>query len=1152
MRALEDSDIEHRGPVVFSRTAAVVLLVAILSGSFLALVVHSHSRSFVPALLLIVASVAGTMAGGRIWRRRDEVGDSSAVESDKRLDSEVLEGLGQFSEASPSLIGVIELDERGITHLYDNPAASRFFTVESEVSHSNGGATPSPQAIETLLREQCLESKARNAAVRFEFQTIRAGQRRWFIATVFPLRLRGAGHLRFAYLADNITAAKENESALVEARERLAAALEAGSLATWDWDVQRDLVYGDSALVGLYGVQTEYIKGAPASKFFEHIHPEDRERIRAKINVTLETGNPYTEEYRVIGRGGVVRWVSATGRVILDGSGRPARFPGVAVDITHLKEIESALQKTTTLSRNQLHELESVYTYAPVGLGVIDNDRRWMRVNKVMAEYFGRPPTDFIGKPVHEVLPTIADGFDRHLQDSIESRRAVLNVEVSGECPITPGSIRTWSTNFYPLINGDERLAGINVVTEDVTEDKRAIVEHLAHRTILDMVSRQEALEVVLSRLTVAVEGIFPGAKSYILKVDEVTHEIEPLPQAESATLKAIFSPPLSSSDLTMVSKVIARREELIIPDITTSSEGGFIARVRQAGMRSCWIKPIVLTDGSVWGACVIHHPTIRQNPTQGERDHLEVLVRLAATVIERRAFLDRLTTTTERLQYAERAGRIGVFDWNPQTGRVVWTPQLEESFGLAPGTFEGNYEGWRKRVHPDDVGLVTDHFARLMARRERHFKHEYRILHASGEVRWSSDQGEFSYNEAGQAVRIVGVAIDTTERKRLEEQRRRDQERLNLALEGGNLGFWDWNIVTGEVQFGGSWASMLGYEFDEIDPHVRAWEKLIHPDDKAEVEQKLARHLAGETAVYEAEHRLRTKAGQWIWILDRGRVVERDADGKATRAVGIHADINQQRMIRERLNSEAKRKDEFIATLAHELRNPLAPLRTGLEILKRDPAGRPATQAREMMNRQLSHMVRLIEDLLDVSRISLGKLELRVERITLQSVIESALEHSRPAIDAAKHELVLRLPEEEVFLMGDLARLSQVVANLLVNAAKYTPPAGTITIEAEVNAAQASICVRDTGIGIPAEKLSEIFEMFSQVSSPLDRTQGGLGIGLALVRRLVQMHGGSVHAESQGPGRGSSFTVSLPCEEMRQSPRAVTRGTGAEELGVV
>jgi signal transduction histidine kinase len=187
------------------------------------------------------------------------------------------------------------------------------------------------------------------------------------------------------------------------------------------------------------------------------------------------------------------------------------------------------------------------------------------------------------------------------------------------------------------------------------------------------------------------------------------------------------------------------------------------------------------------------------------------------------------------------------------------------------------------------------------------------------------------------------------------------------------------------------------------------------------------------------------------------------------------------------------------------------------------------AAQALEMMNRQLLHMVRLIEDLLDISRISLGRLELRREQVSLHSIIEAALEHSRPAIDSAQHELVVRLPKEDVLVPGDSARLSQVIANLLINSAKYTPAGGKIVLEAEVDRSSVIIRVIDSGIGIPSDKLTEIFDMFSQVASPLDRTQGGLGIGLALVRKLVQMHDGEVFAQSAGAGHGSTFTVKLP-----------------------
>jgi PAS domain S-box-containing protein len=965
--------------------------------------------------------------------------------------------------------------------------------------------------------------------VRFEFQIDRPGRREWFSACVFPIRDGDRNTSTFAYQAENTTQLKENESTLLEARERMAAALVAGSLATWEWDIQRDVVYGDAVLIELYGMPVEYVRGASVAKFMEHIHPDDRERVHRQIHRALESGKVYSEEYRLIGKAGQVRWVSATGRVLADAEGKPARFPGVTVDITHLKEVEMALQRATNASQHQLQELESVYTYAPVGLAVVDSQHRWQRVNKVMADYFGKRPEDFIGKGICEAVPTIAEAFDKHLQRSITTKAAVRNVEISGECPITRGSIRTWSASFYPLVDAEQRMMGVNVVIDDITEYKRAIEEHRAYRAILDVVSPQESLTKVLNSFTEAVQGIFPGAVSYILCAQEGTKLIQPLLQQARPEVERIFSPALSADELSVVTNSIADREELLVPDLAQITSVGFLLRVKQAGYRSCWIKPIVVAGNEVWGVCVIHHPTIKQNPTQAERDHLDVLIRLAATVIERREFLDKLSSTTERLQYAEQAGRIGVFDWSPQTGKVVWTPQLERLFGLETGSFEGTYEGWRKRVHPDDVGAVKQQLATLMSSKQRSFKYEYRIVHSTGEVRWNSDRGEISYDESGQASRMIGVVIDITERKKIEEEAKRSQERLTLALEAGNLGLWDWHVPTGAVHFGGNWASMLGYTPGEIEPHVRAWEELVHPDDRQEVDKQLSRHLHGETEVYEVEHRLRAKSGAWIWILDRGRIIERDSSGRPIRAVGIHADIHEQRMIREKLNSEARRKDEFLATLAHELRNPLAPLRTGLEIIRRDLAGPAAAQAREMMNRQLLHMVRLIEDLLDISRISLGRLELRMESVTLQSVVESALENSRPAIEAAMHQVTVHIPREELRFNGDLARLSQVLGNLLVNAAKYTPPGGRIAIAASSNEAELTIRVSDTGIGIPEQKLTEIFDMFSQVYSPLDRTQGGLGIGLALVRRLVQMHGGVVYAESPGLGKGSTFTVRLP-----------------------
>jgi PAS domain S-box-containing protein len=349
------------------------------------------------------------------------------------------------------------------------------------------------------------------------------------------------------------------------------------------------------------------------------------------------------------------------------------------------------------------------------------------------------------------------------------------------------------------------------------------------------------------------------------------------------------------------------------------------------------------------------------------------------------------------------------------------------------------------------------------------------------------------------------------------------------LALEEGELGFWDWNIETGEVQFGGEWAHMLGYELEEIEPHVRAWERLVHPDDSAAIHVALQRHMDGTAPVYETEHRLKHKNGSWIWVLDRGRIIERDEHGKPTRAIGIHANITLQRSFREQLREADRRKDEFLATLAHELRNPLAPIRTGLAIMKRDPASPTATQAREIMERQLSHMVRLIDDLLDVSRITLGRLQLKKENVELRTVVEIALEASRPAIEAGHHSLDISLPEHEVRMNVDPTRLSQTISNLLNNAAKYTPDHGHIELHARLTNSGIEIAVRDNGLGIPVEMRDQVFQLFGQINRTLDRAQGGLGIGLALVRNLVELHGGTVSFESEGPGKGSTFTICLP-----------------------
>jgi PAS domain S-box-containing protein len=258
-------------------------------------------------------------------------------------------------------------------------------------------------------------------------------------------------------------------------------------------------------------------------------------------------------------------------------------------------------------------------------------------------------------------------------------------------------------------------------------------------------------------------------------------------------------------------------------------------------------------------------------------------------------------------------------------------------------------------------------------------------------------------------------------------------------------------------------------------------------------------------------------------------------------------------RLVNE-LQEADRRKDEFLATLAHELRNPLAPVRNAVQVLRLKGLGEPELRwSRDVIDRQVAHMSRLIDDLLDISRITLNKLELRKERVELAEVVREAVETSRPLIDQCGHHLTVTLPPEPIYLHADLVRLSQVLTNLLTNAAKYTNRGGQIWLTVEQQGSEVAVRVKDTGVGIPGEKLAGLFQMFYQVDRALERSQGGLGIGLSLVRRLVELHGGTVEAHSAGSGKGSEFTVVLPAvaEAPKLQPTQQPADSGAPKAKI-
>jgi signal transduction histidine kinase/ActR/RegA family two-component response regulator len=351
----------------------------------------------------------------------------------------------------------------------------------------------------------------------------------------------------------------------------------------------------------------------------------------------------------------------------------------------------------------------------------------------------------------------------------------------------------------------------------------------------------------------------------------------------------------------------------------------------------------------------------------------------------------------------------------------------------------------------------------------------------------------------------------------------RESAERMALGVQVAGLALAEVDYAIQEVHLSTEAVELFGVG-DRARTLSRAeFLEAVHPDDREEVSRRLLRPADSACSDPAAiDYRVIWPDGRVKWVSQRHHVVLNGLD-RQVRAVIVALDAT------ERKNAD-RRKDEFLATLAHELRNPLAPIRTGLQALAR-PGGEGAagTVIRAIMERQLSQMVRLIDDLLDVSRISSGKVVLQRTRVDLRAIAELAIEASQPFIAAGQHDFTAELPPGPVWVDGDASRLTQVISNLLNNAAKYTGEGGIIRLSLSSDETHAMVRVHDNGVGIPPEMLEEVFDMFTQVNRTLDRSQGGLGIGLSLVRRLTEMHGGNVTAESEGLGYGSTFTVRIP-----------------------
>ncbi len=429
--------------------------------------------------------------------------------------------------------------------------------------------------------------------------------------------------------------------------------------------------------------------------------------------------------------------------------------------------------------------------------------------------------------------------------------------------------------------------------------------------------------------------------------------------------------------------------------------------------------------------------------------------------------------------------------------------------------------------THPDDLDEDLTQVARLEAGAVQTYTMEKRYLRRDGTPIYVNLSASAVRSLDGRIHHFVAIVEDITVRRTAEDALRRSEHRFRSVFEHAATGIAITDIEGRYTQCNPAYERIVGYAEAEL--QGRTFSSLMHPDDLPENAAALARLMAGELPHYEVENRYLHKSGREVWVRKFVSLLYEDASAPS-HFMALVTDITDERAALAAQHEAMRQKDEFLAVLAHELRNPLAPIRTSVAVLRQmGPSDPVLARCRDVIDRQAAHMARLVDDLLDVSRLSRGQLRLQRAPADLRAIVEAAVELTQPLFEAEHQRLVVEGCDQPIVLEADAARLTQVLGNLLNNASKYSARGGEVTLAVAREADGVVLRVTDHGVGIAPGQLDTVFDLFAQADAGRLAGKGGLGIGLALARQLVGMHRGTIGVQSEGPGRGSTFSVWLP-----------------------
>jgi len=772
----------------------------------------------------------------------------------------------------------------------------------------------------------------------------------------------------------------------------------------------------------------------------------------------------------------------------------------------------------------------------------VATDYRFLLLNPAYEKLAGLSAEESIGHTARELYPDLMD-WGVAIYASVVDSGEPLRFENHSQ-----GLGKWFSVLAYPL--GGDRFG---ILYDDITQSKQREANQTFLADIADALARLLTTEEIMATVGTKI-GAYLGVNGCLfVDVDDALGEVRVLGAWNTVDTPSLRHQTIRLADFSNdVFSPTNRAKEAVVVRNTHTDPRGQGKDYTRLGIGAFVTIPVHRHGGGT------NYLTITQSqPRDWRQEEVALFSELASRLfprLERARAEEALRQQEERTRIAIEAAELGTWEWNLLTNDIYWNEQHFRLFGLEPHAQPLTPEEFTRHVHSDDRDRIQAQLEQSI-REKVVYEAEFRAVRQDGTIRWMSGYGRVTAETDGHSTRMSGVMFDIDERKRDQEALRQQQQQLRIVLES----ITDHALITTDThRMITSWnpgaEHLFGFTAEEALGQPE--DMLFTPEDRAAGAPRQEIETARRQGRAADERYHLRKDGSRFYVSGVQSPLY-DETGLLLGYVKVARDLTQRRHMEQALRDADRRKDEFLATLAHELRNPLAPIRNTLQLLHLMPdANETVRSGVAMMNRQVDQLVRLIDDLLDVSRISRGKIQLRLEPIELGDVVRQAAEATRPLYEGGGRALTISLPQAPLYLQGDTTRLIQVVSNLLNNAAKFTTVGGKVRLTVEragdESAGRAALLrVVDNGIGIATDQLERIFELFTQADNSLERSHNGLGLGLTLVRQLVELHGGKVAAYSEGLGKGSEFTVHLPLlAQSPQRPPASPAGTNQASVG--